>query len=164
MKAKTKMFVGGAAVLVAFGAAFATPIVNLASPLLSVGNQTADIHKRGTFENNGEEQFSASLRTEGPSTITIQDAAYSTGGQNGWHSHPGIVIVTVITGSIQWYDENCRTTTYKAGDSWVEGSQLHAFKVLGTTGAHVSAVFITAQGQAVRTDRPAPACANGLGL
>ena len=164
MQARTKVFVGGAAILVAIGGAFATPIVNLASPLLSVGNQTADIHKRGTFENNGEEQFSASLRTEGPSTITIQDAAYSTGGQNGWHSHPGIVIVTVITGSIQWYDENCRTTTYKAGDSWAEGSQLHAFKVLGTTGAHVSAVFITAQGQAVRTDRPAPACANGLGL
>jgi quercetin dioxygenase-like cupin family protein len=164
MKLRTKMFVGGAAILVAFGAAFATPIVKLASPLLSVGNQTADFQKRGTFENNGEEQFSASLRTEGPSTITIQDAAYSTGGQNGWHSHPGIVIVTVITGSIQWYDENCRPTTYKAGDSWAEGSQLHAFKVLGTTGANLSAVFITAQGQAVRTDRPAPACASGLGL
>ena len=127
----------GATVLVAFGAAFATPIVKLASPLLSVGNQTADIKKRGTFENNGEDQFSASLRTEGPSTITIQDAAYSTGGQNGWHSHPGIVIVTVITGSIQWYDENCSPTIYKPGDSWVEGSQLHAFKVLGTTGANL---------------------------
>jgi quercetin dioxygenase-like cupin family protein len=164
MKRRTKIFIGAAAVVTLIGAALATPIVKLATPLFSVGNQNADIHQLGTFRNNGEEQFSAVLKTEGPSTISIQDGAYAAGGQNGWHSHPGLVIVTVISGSLQWYDENCNATTYNAGDSWVEGSQLHAFRVLGTSGIHLSAVFVTAQGQALRTDQPAPACAAGLGL
>jgi quercetin dioxygenase-like cupin family protein len=163
MKAKTKLFVGVAAVTIV-GTALATPIVKLASPLFSVGNQNADVHQRGKFESNGEEQFSAVLKTEGPSTVSIQDGAYSAGGQNGWHSHPGIVIVTMISGSIEWYDADCKTTTYNAGDSWVEGSQLHAFKVLSNNGVHLSAVFITAKGQALRNDRSAPACAAGLGL
>jgi quercetin dioxygenase-like cupin family protein len=77
-----------------------------------------------------DQQDPAALETEGPSTVTIQEAAYAAGGQNGWHSHPGMVIVTVISGSIIWYDENCTPTTYKAGDSWVEGGQLHGFKVI----------------------------------
>ena len=162
MKTMTKLFVGVATVALV-GTALSTPIVKNTFPLLSVGNQSADIYQRGKFESNGEEKFSASLKTEGPSTVTIQDAAFTAGGQNGWHSHPGIVIVTMISGSIEWYDANCKTTTYNAGDSWVEGGQPHAFKVL-SNGAHLSAVFVTAQGQVTRTDQPAPACSAGLGL
>jgi quercetin dioxygenase-like cupin family protein len=46
-----------------------------------------------------------------------QDASIAGGGQNGWHSHPGMVVVTIISGSITGYDENCNPTDYKAGDS-----------------------------------------------
>jgi hypothetical protein len=42
-----------------------------------------------------------------PTTLSIQAAAYSAGGQNGWHSHPGLVAVTMLSGTIQWYDEDC---------------------------------------------------------
>jgi quercetin dioxygenase-like cupin family protein len=164
MKAKIKLIVG-AATLALIGTAVATPIVKLTTPLFSVGNQDADIHKHGKFVSNGEEQFSAVLKTDGPSTVSIQDGAILAGGQNGWHTHPGLVIVTLISGSIEWYDADCQTTVYKAGDSWAEGSQLHAFKVLGSNGIHFSAVFITAKGQPLRTDQPVPPpCAAGLGL
>ena len=100
------------------------------------------------------------LETDGPSTVSIQEGAYASGGQNGWHSHPGMVIVTVISGSIVWYDENCNPTTYNASDSWVEGSQLHGFKA--TSATTLSATFITAKGKAPRTDQRAPQCAAGL--
>ena len=96
--------------------------------------------------------------------MSNQDGAYAPGGHNGWHSHPGMVAVAIISGAIQWFDANCEETDYKAGDSWTEGSQLHYLRVVGTTGAHLTAFFITAQGAALRTDEPAPACAAALGL
>jgi hypothetical protein len=74
------------------------------------------------------------------------------------------VIVTLISGSVEWFNANCESKIYKAGDSWTEGSQAHAFRVLGTTGVHLSAVFVIAKDQGLRIDKPAPACATGLGL
>jgi quercetin dioxygenase-like cupin family protein len=164
MKAKTKVIVSLTAIIGVAGLALATPIVGLVSPILAAGNHNADIHKRGSAPVSNGERFSAKLETDGPSTITIQDGAYAFPGQNGWHSHPGLVAVTIISGSIQWYDENCTPTIYKAGDSWVEGSQLHAFRNIGPGTVHLMAVFITAQGQALRTNEAEPACAAGLGL
>jgi quercetin dioxygenase-like cupin family protein len=161
---KIKLFIGAAAIITAVGLSMATPIVKLVSPLLAVGDHSADIHKRGTAVVSNSEAFRVELETDGPSTFSIQDAAFAAGGQNGWHSHPGLVAVTIISGSIRWYDENCTPTVYKAGDSWVEGSQIHAFRNIGTDTVHLMASFITAKGQALRTDEPAPTCAAGLGL
>lgn len=104
------------------------------------------------------------LTTDGPSTIAIQDAAFNPGGHNGWHTHAGLVVVTLISGSLQWFDANCETTFYKAGDSWLEGSQPHYFRILGSTGAHLSAVFIVSKGEPLRIDHAAPSCAVALGL
>ena len=165
MKTKIKVVIGAAAIVItAVAVALATPIVKLTSPLLAVGNQNADVHTRGTAATGKGEPFRVELETDGPSTFSIQDAAFAAGGQNGWHSHPGLVAVTIISGRIRWYDENCKTTVYKAGDSWVEGSQIHAFRNIGTDTVHLMASFITAKGQALRTDEDAPPCAAGLGL
>ena len=164
MKTQSKLIIGIAAITGAVGLALATPIVGLVSPILAAGNQNADIHKRGSAAVPNGERFKVALETDGPSTMSIQDAALGFPGHNGWHSHPGLVSVTVISGSIQWYDENCGVTIYKAGDSWVEGDQLHAFRNIGPGPVHLMAWFITAQGQPLRTDEAAPPCAAGLGL
>ena len=164
MKIKSKVIIGVAVVgSVIAGLAWATPIVNLASPILATGNQNADIETHGEFATTGGE-FKVFLKTEGPSSILIQDGAYSEGGVNGWHSHPGMVAVTLLTGTIDWYDADCKMTAYKAGDSWTEGSQVHYFKVTGTTTVHLMATFVIAKGFAPRIDQPAPACAAALGL
>jgi quercetin dioxygenase-like cupin family protein len=89
------------------------------------------------------------LSIQNPSeSILIQDAAYSEGGVNGWHSHPGLVAVTLITGTIEWYDANCKMAAYQAGDSWTEGSQVHYFKVTGTNSIHLMATFVHGGGLA----------------
>jgi quercetin dioxygenase-like cupin family protein len=164
MKNKTKVLMSAAALAATIGFAYATPIVNLASPLFSAGQHPSDIHTHGAGKTPGGEWFEVKLNSEGPSTISTQDAAYSTGGHNGWHSHPGIVAVTLVSGSIQWFNEDCKQTDYNAGDSWTEGSQLHYFRVVGTASIHLTAFYITAQGAALRTDELAPACAAALGL
>ena len=46
---KTKLLIGAAAItIIVVGMAFATPIVKLTSPLLSVGQQRANIFESGT--------------------------------------------------------------------------------------------------------------------
>jgi quercetin dioxygenase-like cupin family protein len=165
MKTKLKAIIGAAAVSATIvGLAYATPIVGLVSPLFSVGQHAADIRTHGVARSSTGESFEVRLSTEGPSTMSNQDGAYGPGGHNGWHSHPGMVAVTIVSGAIQWFNANCEETDYKAGDSWTEGSQLHYFRVVGTTGVHLTAFFITAQGAALRTDEAAPACAAALGL
>jgi quercetin dioxygenase-like cupin family protein len=162
MKTKTKLIIGTAAAAVV-GIALATPIVNLASPLLSSGNSERPFDVTGFFPvENG--YFKVALTTNRPSTIATQIAAFSAGGENGWHSHAGMVIVTVVSGTIDWYDENCKKTTYTAGQSWMEGSQVHSFKNVGPGTANLTATFIVSQGEPLRIDQPAPRCAAELGL
>ena len=100
MKTKTVVLSGAAALVVAAGIAFATPIVGLLSPLLSVGTNNHDLEARGSALTSTGERFHVELETEGPSTVSIQEGAYAAGGANGWHSHPGMVLVTIISGSI----------------------------------------------------------------
>jgi quercetin dioxygenase-like cupin family protein len=167
MKQKTKVAMGAFVLTGAIGLASATPIVKLASPNLAVGTISTPVDSHGVAavpDPDNDAWFNARLTTDGPSTVTIQDGAYAAGGQNGWHSHPGLVIVTLLSGSIEWFNANCESKIYNAGDSWTEGSQTHAFRVLGTTGIHVMAVFVIAKDEGYRIDKPAPACASGLGL
>lgn len=164
MNTKTKVLIGIGAVVTAVGVVLATPIVGLTSPFLAVGTHNADLAARGKGVSVSGTPFRVRLDADGPSTSSIQDAAIAAGGHNGWHSHPGMVVVMLLSGSITWYDENCNPTNYTAGDAWVEGSQLHAFKVTSSTAIHLMAYFLTAQGVPVRTDQPAPACGAELGL
>jgi quercetin dioxygenase-like cupin family protein len=162
MKTKTKIIIGTAAAAV-FGIALATPIVNLASPLLSSGSSELPLSVNGLYPVEGG-FFKVGFATNRPATIATQIAAFSAGGENGWHSHAGMVMVTVVSGTIDWYDENCKKTTYTTGESWVEGSQVHSFKNVGPGTANLTATFIVSKGTPLRIDQPAPACAAELGL
>ena len=164
MKITTRLLIGAGTIAAVTGVALATPVVGTLSPLLAVGKQNKDVNARGSAPTVNGEEFKARLETEGAATMTTQLFSVAAGGHNGWHSHPGLVAVTLISGTIQWYDENCVPTVYTAGDSWVEGSQPHAYRVVGTNAIQAVAWFITAQGQPYRTDLPAPACGASLGL
>ena len=162
MKIKSKYIVGAVVIgSVIGGLAWATPIFNLASPVLSIGTQDADIETRAEY---APSEFKAFLKTEGPSNTVVQEAAFSAGGHNGWHSHPGIVAVTLTEGTIEWFDANCKMTAYTAGDSWTEGSQTHYFKITSTTNVQLTAVYFIAKGSTPRIDEAAPSCAAALGL
>jgi hypothetical protein len=83
-----------------------------------------------------------------------------------WHTHPGILLLTLAadSGSIDWYDSNCRKSVYKAGDSWTEGTTLHDVVVNDAAGAHFLVTYILAKEQPRRVDQEPPACAKGTFL
>ena len=76
MKTRIKAIIGTATIAAAIvGLAYATPIVNLASPLFSVGQHPSDIKTRGVGKTPSGERFEVKLSSEGPSTMSNQDAA-----------------------------------------------------------------------------------------
>jgi len=104
------------------------------------------------------------LATSGVSNFYVQDATIAPGGYTGWHTHPGVLLVTVAAGSVDWYDANCGLHHYNTGDSFTENNEPHDVVNSGTENARLLAAYITKQGAARRAESDAPACAVALGL
>jgi quercetin dioxygenase-like cupin family protein len=179
MTIRTRMLIAAVAITCTIATiAYATPIVGLlVGTILSSGtiNDEIKLHVRvplppvvgGNSEENGdqEDEWSAELYTSGPSNFIVQDVVYAPGGHTGWHSHPGILLSSVISGSIEWYDSRCGKHIYNAGDSLTESTQTHYVRNVDTiNNAHFMVTYVIAKGQPRRIDQPAPACAAALGL
>lgn len=57
------------------------------------------------------------------SDIVMAQITVEPGGSSGWHSHPGGAIIVVKQGSLTVYSpvgKDCETTTYSAGQAFVE--------------------------------------------
>ncbi|HLZ99237.1 MAG TPA: hypothetical protein VKP66_14960 [Steroidobacteraceae bacterium] len=166
---KTKVLLGGAltASIVA-GLAMATPTIGAwYNVILSTGTVNQDIHAHAYVAIPGtEEGFNAELETEGAANFIQQEVKFSPGGTTGWHTHPGILLLTLAadSGPIDWYDASCGKTVYKAGDSWTEGTKLHDVVNNSSIDAHFLVTYVVAKGVNKRTDQPTPACAAALGL
>jgi quercetin dioxygenase-like cupin family protein len=177
MSIKTRLLIAAVVITCAIVTiARATPIVGLlVGTILATGasNEKITQHVRvplppvvGSSEENEdqEDEWTAELYTSGPSNVIVQDVVYAPQGHTGWHSHPGILLSSVISGSIEWYDSRCRKHVYNAGDSLTESTQAHYVRNVGTVNAHFMVTYVIAKGQPRRIDQPAPACAGALGL
>jgi quercetin dioxygenase-like cupin family protein len=171
-----KVIIGASAIgAVLGGLAWATPTVGLlVGTILSNGTINNRIHEQvhvalppvvsASGETEDVDDWEASVQTSGPSTIIVQDVVYTPGGHTGWHSHPGILLSSVIAGSIEWYDSKCVLHVYNAGDSLTENTQPHYVRNVGSANAHFMVTYMIAAGKPRRIDQPAPACAVALGL
>jgi hypothetical protein len=169
MTPRSKFVVSTAALAaLAAGIALATPQVGLLfSSVLATGTVNHDVNARAHVALAGsEEGFSAQVETEGAANFLVLDAKYAQGGTTGWHSHPGILLLSLAadSGPIDWYDANCVKHVYNAGDSWTEGTSLHDVVFPTAQGAHFVITYILPKGVGRRTDQAPPACAAALGL
>lgn len=91
-------------------------------------------------------------------TVTI-DAL----GSSGWHSHPGMVLVTVVSGGLTFYNKHCKGTAYAAGAAFVETGDDPGLvrNESSTTPTVVNVTYIVPAGTpnaGLRIDRPNPGC------
>lgn len=175
MKRRTRMLIGVVAIACGIAAiARATPIVGLLVGTLLSSGKTADVTVERarvalpeaplTGDGNQDDAWVAKLSTSGPSDFIVQDVVYAPAGHTGWHSHPGILLITMVSGSIEWYDAQCGKHVYNPGDSFTEGTQLHYLRNVGAVNAHFTVTYVIAHGQPRRIDQPAPDCAAALNL
>lgn len=83
---------------------------------------------------------------------TVAPAGYS----SGWHSHPGLVIVSIQSGSLIFYDEDCTSTTYKAGQVFVEEPGVVGLAKAGPTESRWLTTMLLPVGAPSRIEESAP--------
>jgi len=173
MNARTRILIGGIAITCSVvGIALATPIVGLNfNNFPALGTINTEVLERAKValppvvgKEQEDNEWTAKLMTSGPSNFIVQDASIFPGGHTGWHSHPGILMITVTEGSIEWYNANCEKSVYNTGDSLTENTQPHFFRNVGSVNARISVAYVIAKGHPRLIDQPAPACSMALGL
>jgi quercetin dioxygenase-like cupin family protein len=123
------------AVVALSGAAFATPPTGFTTNLLARGT-AVDLHAK-------HDGIRVSSRHGGPAEVAVATVTIDPGGSSGWHHHPGIVLVVVRSGTVTFYDKNCRGDVHPAGETFVESSDSPGLaKNTGTETAVVEATFI----------------------
>jgi hypothetical protein len=92
------------------------------------------------------------FQTKDPTLVRVQKLEWVPGAYSGWHHHPGVIIVTVQSGSVTVMDSECHTVTYgpglPEGAAFVEGGDA-PLQVTSANGAVEYAMQI-----APRTDPP----------
>ncbi len=99
--------------------------------------------------------------------VAMAQITVDPGGSSGWHSHPGGAIIVVKTGTLTVYKSvgsQCQTTTYSAGQAFIERPG-EVDDVLNT-GTVPYVLFVTfprvPQGDSARTDEADPGTCPGL--
>jgi quercetin dioxygenase-like cupin family protein len=97
--------------------------------------------------------------TSGPTRVLTQWIEVKPGGTSGWHSHPGLVLVTLTSGAITFHDATCDSKIYATGASFIEPPDEPG---MVTNDGDTPAIFYVMQivpvGQPFRIDQPVPAC------
>lgn len=149
-------------------AALATP------PLGFIVNQL--LAKGATFENISEhvqmaknldgsvEPWQVQLQAQGSTDSYVQHLVLAPGGYSGWHTHPGILIGTLVSGSIDFYNANCQKRSLTAGQMYFEDENVHAIINTGGVNADLYITYLIKHGAPRRMEADAPACAPSTGI
>lgn len=91
------------------------------------------------------------LTTPGQEALLV-DVTIPVGGREGRHTHPGTLVVYVLSGTLTLDYEGKPTATYTAGDSFsVEPGKIHEGINRGTEPVHVIATFVVEKGKPLTT-------------
>jgi len=142
-------------------------IGGLAAPALASpgGGVTAETYVTGTLKGDIQQNSDkVKFQTKEDTAVRVQKLTFSAGGFTGWHHHPGVVIVTVQSGTIQMMHSDCSVHEYGPGlphgSVFIEGEhRVHEASSAG--GAVVFATYVTpnASNPVFRVEEPVPFCA-----
>jgi quercetin dioxygenase-like cupin family protein len=141
-----------ALIVVFAGTVLATAASGFHPTLLSRGTMSESVHY-----NTGAVKF----QTKGSVDFVTQTITFDAPGSSGWHAHPGVVLVTIASGSLVRYDEHCSATVYAAGSAFTESGHDAGLvrNESTTTPAVVYVTFLVPAGTtALRIDKDNPGC------
>lgn len=106
------------------------------------------------------------FQTKDATTVRVQKLEFAPGGHTGFHHHPGVVIVSVQSGSLTLVDGSCAAEVHGAGSVFVEGED-HVHEATSPGGATVYVTYIvprdyTPASEKFRVEEPVPFCATSL--
>ena len=74
---------------------------------------------------------------------------YAPGETSGWHSHPGLHLVTVIAGTLTVYGPDCQPRTYGPGQPYIGGDSVHLAANEGEVPVEMGVTYLTTPGQSM---------------
>jgi hypothetical protein len=80
--------------------------VNFTTTLLVTGNLPHKIKVKGD---------GVKFQTRVPTDFRVTRIDIAPGGYSGWHHHPGLVLVTVLSGEVTFTNSDCSSKTYGPG-------------------------------------------------
>jgi quercetin dioxygenase-like cupin family protein len=108
----------------------------------------------------------ARLHSKDVANLLVVKFNVAPGGTSGWHTHPGMSLVTVISGEITLYEASlCTARRLTAGQTFVDegGDHVHLVRNETASPTQLGAVQLVQPGVPGRTDRPRPNnCASGV--
>jgi hypothetical protein len=154
----TKLTIGAVAVAVFSGAiAWATPGSGTVSML--VGRATFEDAfkvKREDPASGWEVEAEAKPNLD----IAVQVIDFPVGSHSGWHSHPGPVFISVVSGTMTFYDSddpNCAPIERSAGQGFLDvGDHAHIARNESGAAARNVVTYFAPRGAALRIDQPNP--------
>ena len=153
MKRTALLMTVGVSVLLALvvGAALATPPKDATTTPLTRATL-------GTFEAKGDGIEAESERRS--ADIAIAKVVIEPGGTTGWHHHPGVVLVSVKSGTVSEYDVKCEKSVFTAGEGFVESNgEVQLVRNNGNAKAVLYATFLVPTNttdEGLRIDDPQP--------
>jgi hypothetical protein len=152
---KRLILAGVVAACIGAGVAYAT---------VPSGTRTVDYQAQGTFPAPVHYNVDRiKLQIKDRTDLVTQAITYGAHSSSGWHSHIGIVLVTVKDGTVTRYLSDCLGQSFSAGDVFVETSEMGPLVLRNETAApaHIAATFVTPSPAVLRVDQPNPGCAVG---
>lgn len=137
------------------GVAFATAGSGVLPPA-DVASGTLDGSGSGP---NKVSQDGIKLKTKTETEVTTFDLTYPPGSFSGWHSHPGIVVVVVKSGTVVRQTDCGPGETFTVGDAFTEVGP-HYVSNPGSAPAvlSITRIYPKAAQATPRIDEPAPVC------
>jgi len=136
-------------------------VVMIASPAVGV---TPTLIGRGTYDAFKVKTDPSSLvdfdaRAKDPVDVVVRTHDYTAGGSTGWHAHPGPVFITVLQGTLTFYeydDPTCTPTVVSAGHGYVDTGHGHIGRNETGEPAKDVSVILAPVGLPFRTELAAP--------
>jgi quercetin dioxygenase-like cupin family protein len=132
--------------LIGGGVALGTPGSDITSALIARGTAEEKVKTRGNQ----------------PYDVVVQTNIITAGGHTGWHTHPGMAVAVVKTGTLTIYhgdDRTCTGQTFAAGQVFIDQGygHVHIGRNEGATTLEIVVTFLDVPiGQSARIDVPNP--------
>jgi hypothetical protein len=159
MAMRIPVAIGGAALaaLALSGVTSATPSSGSISTLIGRATYDEVIKvKRHDLLNQWKVDISAKPDLD----IAVQTIDFPVNSNSGWHSHPGPVFISVIQGTMTFYesdDPNCEPTVRTAGQGFLDvGDHAHIARNESSLPARNVVTYFAPPGSTLRIDEPNP--------
>lgn len=143
------------AAVISAGLAWSTPGSGTTSTL--VGRATfGDAFKVKRETGNWEVEVEAKPDLD----VAVQQISFAPGSHSGWHRHPGPVFISVVEGTMTFYDSEdplCGPVVRQAGEGFLDtGEHAHIARNETSLPAKNVVTYFAPPGAALRIDQPQP--------